>query len=430
MVSDGEAFYIAESNRGQIIRVTPDGAISRVVDLSENHPVPTGIAIAPGGGLYVGNLTAFPYSDGAAKVVKVTADGQVTDVWTGLTALTAIAVAPDGTLYALEMSTGNPTQPPFTRPNSGKVVRQTGPSSKQDVVTGLDLPVAMRFGPDGALYVGFPALSEEGKPGGILRVDVNATGNGVAAPSDPLAESQCPDLTAERLAAAAPAAPATPSAAPVAPTTAGGLVTPIAAPGSVPGSSVAIVIDIDVKTTGSGATVPGTASCPSANAAPPEATTVADQGTTASGDVTINVAVDVDTSAPCPANVAAPTAIVAMPTATAALPMPTATQETVPSAATPVAAASTSTTHGPGHPLAITISNFAFDPARATIPVGTTVTWTNHDQIAHTATSTTGVFSSGNLNQGQSYSYTFTKAGTYPYICIYHPYMKGTIVVQ
>ena len=118
----------------------------------------------------------------------MTADGQVTDVWTGLTALTAIAVAPDGTLYALEMSTGNPTQPPFTRHNSGKVVRQTGPSSKQDVVTGLDLPVAMRFGPDGALYVGFPALSEEAKPGGILRVDVNATGDGVAAPSDPLAD--------------------------------------------------------------------------------------------------------------------------------------------------------------------------------------------------------------------------------------------------
>ena len=176
--------------------------------------------------------------------------------------------------------------------------------------------------------------------------------------------------------------------------------------------------------------MPGTAGCSGTNAAPAVATTVADQGTTASGDVTIKIAVDVDTSAPCPANVAAPTTTVAMPTATAALPTPTAMPVSASSAATPVAAASTSTTHGPGHPLAITISNFMFDPALATIPVGTTVTWTNDDQIAHTATSTTGVFSSGNLNQGQSYSYTFTKAGTYPYICIYHPYMKGTIVVQ
>ena len=41
MVSDGEAFFIAESNHGQVLRVTPDGAISRVADLSENHPVPT-----------------------------------------------------------------------------------------------------------------------------------------------------------------------------------------------------------------------------------------------------------------------------------------------------------------------------------------------------------------------------------------------------
>jgi plastocyanin len=145
--------------------------------------------------------------------------------------------------------------------------------------------------------------------------------------------------------------------------------------------------------------------------------------------VTIKIAVDIDRSAPCAASVAAPTAAVPAPAATAA-PVPTATPVSAPSAATPVAATSTSTTFGPGHPLAIAIKNFVFDPTLATIPVGTTVTWTNDDQIAHTATSTTGVFSSGSLNQNQSYSYTFTKARSYPYICIYHPYMKGTIVVQ
>ena len=156
---------------------------------------------------------------------------------------------------------------------------------------------------------------------------------------------------------------------------------------------------------------------------------MADQGTAATGDVTIKIAVDVDTSDSCTASVAAPSAVMPAPTATAA-PVPTATPVSAPSAATPVAATSTSTTFGPGHPLAVAISNFMFDPVLATIPVGTTVTWTNDDQIAHTATSTTGVFSSGNLNQNQSYSYTFDKAGTYDYICIYHPYMKGKIVVQ
>ena len=137
---------------------------------------PRGIALAPDGGIYIGNLTAFPYSDGAAKVVKVTADGQVADVWTGLTAIVALAVAPDGTLYALEMTTDNPTEPPYYKHNTGRIVRQTGPSSLQEVVTDLDLPIAMRFGPDGGLYVGLPALNEESRPGGILRVDVDGTG--------------------------------------------------------------------------------------------------------------------------------------------------------------------------------------------------------------------------------------------------------------
>jgi plastocyanin/sugar lactone lactonase YvrE len=419
MVSDGEAFWIAESNRGQILRVTPDGAITRVADLSENHPVPTGIALAPDGGVYVGFLTAFPYSDGAAKVVKVTADGQVTDVWTGLTAIVALAVAPDGTLYALEMTTDNPTAPPYYRHSAGRVVRQTGPSSLQEVVVGLDLPIAMSTGEDGGMYVALPALNEEGRPGGIIRIDVDATGNGVTAPADLLATTHCPELTPAML-----AAPATPSAAaPVASTAATVAGAPIVAADGADGS-VGITIDIDVETSGSGAALPGTTSCPDPNAAPAAATTVADQGTIATGDVTIDIAIDVETTARCPDTAAA------MPTVSAPLPTPTATPASAPITATPVAAASVVETAAPGRAVAIAIRNFAFDPSSVTIPAGTTVAWTNDDQIAHTATSSTDVFNSGNLNLNQRYSYTFEQAGTFDYICIYHPYMKGTVIVE
>ena len=79
---------------------------------------------------------------------------------------------------------------------------------------------------------------------------------------------------------------------------------------------------------------------------------------------------------------------------------------------------------------AVTISEFAFAPATLTITAGDTVTWTNEDPVAHTATSTTGAFDSGDIDQGSSYSFTFTTPGTYDYLCTPHPTMTGRIVVQ
>ena len=79
---------------------------------------------------------------------------------------------------------------------------------------------------------------------------------------------------------------------------------------------------------------------------------------------------------------------------------------------------------------AIAIADFAFSPATLTITAGDTVTWTNSDQVVHTATSTTGAFDSGDLAQGESYSLTFTTPGTYAYLCTPHPTMTGQIVVQ
>ena len=66
------------------------------------------------------------------------------------------------------------------------------------------------------------------------------------------------------------------------------------------------------------------------------------------------------------------------------------------------------------------------------IAMGTTVTWTNNDSIPHTSTSDTGVWDSGILSSGQSFSFAFTQAGTYPYHCAIHgaASMSGTIVVQ
>jgi len=71
-----------------------------------------------------------------------------------------------------------------------------------------------------------------------------------------------------------------------------------------------------------------------------------------------------------------------------------------------------------------------FSPATLTIAVGSTVIWKNRGSVAHTVTSDDGTFDSGDLPAGGTFRFTFTKYGTFPYICNYHPYMKGIIIVQ
>jgi len=77
----------------------------------------------------------------------------------------------------------------------------------------------------------------------------------------------------------------------------------------------------------------------------------------------------------------------------------------------------------------VKIDNFSFGPQEVTVAVGTTVTWTNRDDIPHTVVSTDGVFKSKVRDTDEKFSYTFTKAGTYPYYCSVHPKMTGKVVV-
>ncbi len=71
-----------------------------------------------------------------------------------------------------------------------------------------------------------------------------------------------------------------------------------------------------------------------------------------------------------------------------------------------------------------------FAPQNVTVNVGDTVTWTNQDGVPHTATALDGTFNSGNLDRGQSFSFAFEQPGTHDYVCLYHPNMRGTVVVR
>jgi len=78
----------------------------------------------------------------------------------------------------------------------------------------------------------------------------------------------------------------------------------------------------------------------------------------------------------------------------------------------------------------VVVDNFSFTPAAAAVPVGTTVTWTNHDDIPHNVVSPEQKFKSPVLDTDEMFSHKFEAAGTYKYYCSIHPRMTGQVVVR
>jgi plastocyanin len=78
----------------------------------------------------------------------------------------------------------------------------------------------------------------------------------------------------------------------------------------------------------------------------------------------------------------------------------------------------------------VTIDNFTFSPKGLTVAVGTTIKWVNHDDIPHTVVEKNTAFRSKALDTDDSYSFTFTSAGTFDYFCGLHPHMVGQIIVK
>ncbi len=107
--------------------------------------------------------------------------------------------------------------------------------------------------------------------------------------------------------------------------------------------------------------------------------------------------------------------------ATTTAPMTSMTPSTMAGGAATTAAAPMATN-------AVSIGDFKFEPADITVAVGTTVTWTNNNTQPHTATSA-GNFDTGAIQPGASMTVTFDKAGTFSYICSFHPFMTGSVTV-
>jgi plastocyanin len=105
-------------------------------------------------------------------------------------------------------------------------------------------------------------------------------------------------------------------------------------------------------------------------------------------------------------------------------------KETVPSS--PPREAPASAPSGEAAVQQVSIDNFTFKPAELTVAAGSSVTWINHDDVPHTATSTAAppAFNSGALDTDQKFSFTFKTPGTYPYFCSVHTHMTGKIIVK
>lgn len=149
MVAERGSFYVVEPNHGELDRVTTGGQISRVSDISasQGHIVPTSVAYH--GNFYVGNLNRFPIQSGSSKILKINPAGQLQTVVWGLTAVLGVAFDHQGRMYVLENTIGHP----FPTPGFGDIVRISSGGNPQVIASGLFLPTAMTFGPDGALYV-------------------------------------------------------------------------------------------------------------------------------------------------------------------------------------------------------------------------------------------------------------------------------------
>ena len=151
--------YALEPNRGELVKISLDGTITRVSDISasEGHIVPT--ALAHHGNFFVGNLGTFPIQEGSSSIYKVNPDGVVKEWVKGFSTILGLVIDQQKRMYVLETTVGAP----FPNPGLGRITMVHPSGKKEIVISGLNLPSSMTMGPDGNLYVsvwgfGPPAL--------------------------------------------------------------------------------------------------------------------------------------------------------------------------------------------------------------------------------------------------------------------------------
>ena len=206
-IAPNGTIYVVDAGGNTVYRVNPTTGAAEVLAVipglpsppgaqpnparggrNELDPVPTGIAVGADGNLYVGLLSGAPFPEGAAKVLRITPSGQISDFATGLTAVTGVAVGPDRNVYVSEIFRFNPAAAaaggnPF---GPGRVLRVLPNGTTQVVAANLNTPNGLAFDRAGNLYIATGTVTPDGQ---ILRcanvagaLALPATGAGLAAP--------------------------------------------------------------------------------------------------------------------------------------------------------------------------------------------------------------------------------------------------------
>jgi hypothetical protein len=163
------SLFAVEPNHGEVVRIDPTSwNVRRVVDVSasQGHIVPTALA-ERSGNLFFSQLGTFPVDPGTEKVFSLKQNGDLSAVAHGFTTVLGLDFDARGRMYVLETShaAGFPT------PGTGRVVRVNDDGSRKVIVDGLFFPTAMRFGPDGKMYISNKGFGPP-QPGELLQVDV------------------------------------------------------------------------------------------------------------------------------------------------------------------------------------------------------------------------------------------------------------------
>ena len=159
-------FYALEPNHGNLVKVSLDGSIQLVVDISarQGHIIPT--ALAYKGNLYVGDLGEFPIT-GNSSIFKITPSGNMKKIATGLSTILGLVMDQHSNIYVLEMTAGQL----FPTPGAGRIMRISANGTVEEVISGLNFPTGMTMGPDGNLYVSIWGF---GPPlGSVAKVTLN-----------------------------------------------------------------------------------------------------------------------------------------------------------------------------------------------------------------------------------------------------------------
>ena len=177
MVEVHDALYATEPNHQEVDRITRNGKITRLVDLStlfvppNNWQGPTSV-VYHDGNFYFGTLGTFPVRPGTQNIYKLTPGGHVSVAASGLTAVLGIAFDAQGRLYALETDTVASFPGPAAA-GSGKVVRVNDDGKLTTIASGLTFPTAMTFNLDGEeLYVSNIGFGAPPGAGQIVRIDI------------------------------------------------------------------------------------------------------------------------------------------------------------------------------------------------------------------------------------------------------------------